>query len=329
MASTGCGRSCTSCSCWRCLPSCSGLFSRPIPARSRQGRAGRRPAGSPGRATHRRPGGARAGEGRCARQPTETLLRDVVDAIEAAADDDRISSLYLDLGGLEGGGLAKLEEVAAAIDDFRATGKPVIAYGDYLRAEPVLPRGPRRRDLPRPDGRRVRGRLRELRALPEGRARQALHRREHLPRRAVQVGGRDLQPQRHVARGARGEPRLARRGVDDVQGRRGGGARVRARAPAGVRGRRGRETAQGRRRPGEDGAGRRARHLAQGPLRGRGPAGRRSPARTRTPIPTSAWTSIPTSRTSIPSRRWRRVPRRRSPSSWPPATSCRARRRRE
>jgi protease-4 len=64
-------------------------------------------------------------------QPTETLLRDVVDAIEAAADDDRISSLYLDLGGLEGGGLAKLEEVAAAIDDFRATGKPVIAYGDF------------------------------------------------------------------------------------------------------------------------------------------------------------------------------------------------------
>jgi len=64
-------------------------------------------------------------------QPTETLLRDVVDAIEAGADDDRISVLYLDLGGLEGGGLAKLEEVAAAIDDFRATGKPVIAYGDF------------------------------------------------------------------------------------------------------------------------------------------------------------------------------------------------------
>ncbi|HQR48766.1 MAG TPA: signal peptide peptidase SppA [Steroidobacteraceae bacterium] len=64
-------------------------------------------------------------------EPKETLLRDVVDAIESAADDDRISSLYLDLGGLEGGGLAKLQEVAAAIDDFRASGKPVIAYGDY------------------------------------------------------------------------------------------------------------------------------------------------------------------------------------------------------
>ena len=64
-------------------------------------------------------------------QPAETLLRDVVDAIEAAADDDRISALYLDLGGLAGGGLAKLDEVAAAVDDFRASGKPVIAYGNF------------------------------------------------------------------------------------------------------------------------------------------------------------------------------------------------------
>jgi protease-4 len=64
-------------------------------------------------------------------QPTQALLRDVVDAIEAATGDDRISALYLDLGGLAGGGLAKLQEVAAAIDGFRATGKPVIAYGDY------------------------------------------------------------------------------------------------------------------------------------------------------------------------------------------------------
>jgi len=64
-------------------------------------------------------------------RPTQTLLRDVVDAIEAAAEDDRISSLYLDVGGLERGGLAKLQEIAAAIDEFRATGKPVIAFGEY------------------------------------------------------------------------------------------------------------------------------------------------------------------------------------------------------
>lgn len=54
-----------------------------------------------------------------------------MDAIESAADDDRISALYLDLGGMDGGGLAKLREVASAIEDFRAAGKPVIAYGDY------------------------------------------------------------------------------------------------------------------------------------------------------------------------------------------------------
>ncbi len=62
----------------------------------------------------------------------ETRLRDVVDAIVAAKDDDRISSLYLDLGGLDGGGTAKLREVARAIDDFKGSGKPVIAFGEYF-----------------------------------------------------------------------------------------------------------------------------------------------------------------------------------------------------
>jgi len=63
--------------------------------------------------------------------PVETRLRDVVDAIDAARKDDRISSLYLDLGGLDGGGTAKLQDVAAAIDAFRKAGKPVIAFGEY------------------------------------------------------------------------------------------------------------------------------------------------------------------------------------------------------
>ena len=63
--------------------------------------------------------------------PEETLLRDLVEAIRTARDDKRISSLYLDLGGLEGGGVAKLQEVAAAIDYFRKSGKPVIAFGEY------------------------------------------------------------------------------------------------------------------------------------------------------------------------------------------------------
>ena len=64
-------------------------------------------------------------------QPTETLLRDLVEAIEAAGEDGRISALYLDLGGLSGGSLPKLQELGQAIAGFRASGKPVIAYGDY------------------------------------------------------------------------------------------------------------------------------------------------------------------------------------------------------
>ena len=61
----------------------------------------------------------------------ETRLRDVVDAIEFAKKDERISSIYLDLRGLDGGGTAKLQEIARALEDFRAGGKPVIAFGEY------------------------------------------------------------------------------------------------------------------------------------------------------------------------------------------------------
>jgi protease-4 len=62
---------------------------------------------------------------------SETLVRDLVDAVHAAKDDDRIGALVLDLGWMLGGGLPKLEEVAAAIREFRASGKPVIAVGEY------------------------------------------------------------------------------------------------------------------------------------------------------------------------------------------------------
>ncbi len=62
--------------------------------------------------------------------PSETLLHGVVDAIESAADDSRISVLYLDVGGMSGASLAKLQELGRAIEVFRASGKPVVAYGD-------------------------------------------------------------------------------------------------------------------------------------------------------------------------------------------------------
>jgi protease-4 len=60
----------------------------------------------------------------------ETLVRDVVDSIEAAKKDDRIKALVLDLGSMAGGGIAKLEEISAAVRDFRSTGKRVVAIGE-------------------------------------------------------------------------------------------------------------------------------------------------------------------------------------------------------
>ena len=64
------------------------------------------------------------------RERAETLLHDVLDAIAAAADDDRIQALFLDVGGLAGGGLSKLEEIAVALRNFRRSGKPIVAFGD-------------------------------------------------------------------------------------------------------------------------------------------------------------------------------------------------------
>ncbi len=62
--------------------------------------------------------------------PNEILVRDVVKAIENAKEDRRISALLLDFDGLRGAGLDKLRVVAAALKDFKTSGKPVIARGD-------------------------------------------------------------------------------------------------------------------------------------------------------------------------------------------------------
>ena len=62
----------------------------------------------------------------------QTLVRDVVEGLQFAAGDERITSVVLDLRGLAGGGLSKLERVADALDAFRESGKPVIAHGAYF-----------------------------------------------------------------------------------------------------------------------------------------------------------------------------------------------------
>jgi protease-4 len=60
----------------------------------------------------------------------ETLLRDVTDAIAAAKNDSRIKLIVLQLDELGASGLSKLQEIGAALRDFRASGKRVIAVGD-------------------------------------------------------------------------------------------------------------------------------------------------------------------------------------------------------
>src|SRR5690606_16559524 len=69
----------------------------------------------------------------------ETLLWDLTDAIRGAAKDKRIAVMVLHLDYMSGAGQATLEELARAIDEFRASGKKVIAYGTaYLQDQYYL-----------------------------------------------------------------------------------------------------------------------------------------------------------------------------------------------
>jgi len=61
-----------------------------------------------------------------------TLLRDMTDAIAAAKSDERIKLIVLDLGSLDSSGLSKLQEIGAALREFRAAGKRVVAAADSL-----------------------------------------------------------------------------------------------------------------------------------------------------------------------------------------------------
>ncbi len=61
-------------------------------------------------------------------EPTQTILADLLDAIDAGAADDRIKLLFLKLDTGFRAGQAQLEEIAAAVTRFRETGKKVVAY---------------------------------------------------------------------------------------------------------------------------------------------------------------------------------------------------------
>jgi protease-4 len=65
----------------------------------------------------------------------ETLLWDLVDALQAARKDVRIKAVVLDLDDMRGGGQPTLAELTAAIKDFRGSGKKVIAHATYYGQE--------------------------------------------------------------------------------------------------------------------------------------------------------------------------------------------------
>jgi protease-4 len=61
----------------------------------------------------------------------QTLVQDVIDGLDYAKTDNRVTAVVLDLSAIRGSGLSKLQRVADAIEDFRESGKPVIANADF------------------------------------------------------------------------------------------------------------------------------------------------------------------------------------------------------
>ncbi|WP_019028115.1 signal peptide peptidase SppA [Colwellia piezophila] len=62
----------------------------------------------------------------------EVLLSDIIDVIGKAKKDDRVEILVLQLQGLQRAGLTKLQDIAAALEDFKSSGKQIIALGDQF-----------------------------------------------------------------------------------------------------------------------------------------------------------------------------------------------------
>jgi protease-4 len=61
--------------------------------------------------------------------PRQVQLRDVLAVLDAAAKDPQITQLLLVLDEFQGAGLASLRELSVALQRFKASGKPVLAWG--------------------------------------------------------------------------------------------------------------------------------------------------------------------------------------------------------
>ncbi|MEE4164937.1 MAG: signal peptide peptidase SppA [Desulfocapsaceae bacterium] len=61
----------------------------------------------------------------------ETYLQDILDVIAHAEDDPKIKGILLDLATMDGAGMDKLAVIGSRLEQFRQTGKPVIAAEDF------------------------------------------------------------------------------------------------------------------------------------------------------------------------------------------------------
>lgn len=68
----------------------------------------------------------------------EVLLRDVIQAIEMARDDDSIQALVMHLEFLVHAGISRTQELVESLESFRASGKPIVAVGDYYSQDQYL-----------------------------------------------------------------------------------------------------------------------------------------------------------------------------------------------
>ena len=62
---------------------------------------------------------------------TETLLRDIIDTIEHARNDQRIKALVLNLRNMGAAGASKLQDIGEALKNFKNSGKPIYVNGNY------------------------------------------------------------------------------------------------------------------------------------------------------------------------------------------------------
>jgi protease-4 len=61
---------------------------------------------------------------------TETLVSDLVEAINKATTDKRVTLIVLEPGRLLGGGISKMNEIGQALENFKKAGKKIIAVSD-------------------------------------------------------------------------------------------------------------------------------------------------------------------------------------------------------